>query len=394
MNILFYCSEYPPYPAGGIGSVTKIVAEALARRGHNIFVVGFYHDMHHLPLFSVVNGVSVYRLSTRFSNALIYRYLYKVMAKLRLNRCLIQKQLDYTEKFIAQLILQKKIDILEMTDYYPFNAQAGKLRFHQFPIPTVLRIHGCASFVQELKGYKKISTYHNDQCHFERCHYISAVSEFSMHYVEDNFDISYIKKEVIIYNPVEAEFFNSSPVSTIDNHTILFIGKLTESKGCYSLLKAFNICASQYPNLRLRLAGNGDVKTAEALINPVYRDRVKFLGYCDRGSLKNEIDNCSFACIPSYFESFGMVALEVMARQKALIFTERTSGKEIIDDGIDGYTVNPENIEQIADRMRILLSDTGLREQMAKKGYVKALNKFSIVRVIEEIESFYTSLVR
>ena len=32
MNILFYCSEYPPYVTGGIGSATKIVAEELAKR--------------------------------------------------------------------------------------------------------------------------------------------------------------------------------------------------------------------------------------------------------------------------------------------------------------------------------------------------------------------------
>ena len=42
MKILFYCNEYPPYPTGGIGSVTKIVAEELVKRGHEIFVVGYY----------------------------------------------------------------------------------------------------------------------------------------------------------------------------------------------------------------------------------------------------------------------------------------------------------------------------------------------------------------
>ena len=393
MNILFYCSEYPPYPAGGIGSVTKIIAEELAKRGHKIFIVGFYQKMYQLPSYSVINDVSVYRLSSKFSNNFMYHYLYKAMAKLRLNRCLIQKQLDYTEKYIAELIDQEKIQILEMTDYYPFNAKSASLKFHRFSIPTILRIHGCASFVQTLKGKENLAIKHNDQCHFERCEYISAVSEFSKRYVNENFDVSKIKKEVVIYNPIEMDFFNASPLSNIDNQTVLFIGKLTESKGCYSLLKAFNVCASQYPNLKLRLVGKGDLKKAESLINPVYRDRVKFLGYCDRDTLKKEIDNSSFACIPSYFENFAMVALEVMARQKALIFTERTSGKEIIDDGIDGYTVNPDNIEQIADRMSILLSNTRMKEQMSKKRNKKKKKNFSVINVIERIEAFYASIL-
>ena len=48
MNLLYYCSEYPPYKSGGIGTVTKIVAEELVRRGHNVSVIGYYPDINEL----------------------------------------------------------------------------------------------------------------------------------------------------------------------------------------------------------------------------------------------------------------------------------------------------------------------------------------------------------
>ena len=40
MNILYYCDEYPPTRNGGIGTVVKLVAEAMAARGHQVTVAG------------------------------------------------------------------------------------------------------------------------------------------------------------------------------------------------------------------------------------------------------------------------------------------------------------------------------------------------------------------
>ena len=177
-----------------------------------------------------------------------------------------------------------------------------------------------------------------------------------------------------------------------DNDNVLFIGKLTETKGCYSLIKAFNLCAEQNPNLNLRLAGKGDEDILKSMIDPRFIERVHFLGYCDRERLKEEIDNCSFACIPSYFESFGMVAIEVMARNRTIIYTDRTAASELIHDSIEGYLVNPDNIGEIADKVNALVSSHGLRDDMADNAYKRVLNKFCASAIVSELVSLYSSL--
>ena len=63
MNILFSCDEYPPVKSGGIGTVTKIVAEELARRGHRVYVVSGVLPEVTLPAYTIDNGVRIYRLS-------------------------------------------------------------------------------------------------------------------------------------------------------------------------------------------------------------------------------------------------------------------------------------------------------------------------------------------
>ena len=87
-----------------------------------------------------------------------------------------------------------------------------------------------------------------------------------------------------------------------------------------------------------------------------------------------------------------MVPIEIMGRSKAVIFTERTSGKEIINNGIDGYTVNPENIEDIYYSIKQLIENKSIRDSFAEEGYKKVLSHFSANSVVDELESFYHSI--
>ena len=107
-----------------------------------------------------------------------------------------------------------------------------------------------------------------------------------------------------------------------------------------------------------------------------------------------EIDNCSFACIPSFFENFSMVPLEIMGRSRAVIFTNRTSGNEIISDGEEGFTVNPDDIDDIYKKIRTLILEKNLRDLFAKKSYERVLNNFTTDQVVTQLESFYSSCIQ
>ena len=390
MNILFYCSEYPPYKAGGIGTVTKIVAEELVRTGHNVSVIGYYPDIKESYVDECINGVRVIRHNLGYRNTRLKERLFILLRSLGISGFITKRELSYIEDKIDAYIHDNQIDILELTDYYPFILCDSPLEFKKFSVPTVLRIHGSASFIQNLSGRGKKAYDANDERHFQRCDHVSAVSAYSMSYVQGNFKLPDIKSWNVIYNPIEDSFLKKS--DPVDNDNVLFIGKLTETKGCYSLIKAFNLCAEQNPNLNLRLAGKGDEDILKSMIYPRFIDRVHFLGYCDRERLKEEIDNCSFACLPSYFENFSMVPLEIMGRGKTVIYTERTSGKEIIDDGVNGFLVDPENIPAIVINIEKLLASHELRDELAANAYEKVLNKFCASAIIAELVRFYSSL--
>lgn len=393
MNILFYCSEYPPYVTGGIGSATKNVAEELAKRGHNVYVVGYYESMPTKGvIYESINNVHVYRINKGYRNSAIKQKLFVLLRKLGKSNFIIQKEVSYIDEFIKHLIGAKNINVIEFTDYFSqCENTKGKLLFEKFSIPCILRIHGCASFICSLKGLYKDYVHNNDQRHFSRCNYISAVSQYSLDYILKNFDCSNFKFKEVIYNPIEKTFLQRNPNN--ENNTILFIGKITETKGSYSLITAFNTISLRHPNWKLRLVGGGNIEKAKSLIHPDVVDKVTFVGYCDRERIKQEIDNCSFACIPTYFENFSMVALEVMAREKALVYTERTSGKEIIEDNCNGFIVNPENIKEIEEKCNELITNTQKRKEFAEKAYFTIKNNFTVEIVAKQLEYLYLKVI-
>ncbi len=392
MNILYYCNEYPPFKTGGIGSVTKIVGEELARRGHNVYVVGYYPHSDDLPQYSEINRVHIYRLNLGLRRGFIRKNIFQILHRLSLSNYIIQRELYYTEKFIQELIIEKDIDILELTDFYTFNYAHRKLKFKKFDIPTILRIHGSISFINSLSGMRQKGSEINDALHFMRCDYLSAVSNYSLTYVERNFNTNHFIGKNVIYNPIEEDFLNQSHES-VDNKSILFVGKLTETKGCYSLLKAFNQIAPKYRDWKLIMVGKGNQNEAKSFIDLENRPQVSFLGFCNREQLKQQIDNCSFACLPSYFETLGVAALEIMARNKALIFTNRTAGVEVINDGNDGLLVNPENIEDIVEKISLLIEHTDFRKKISDNAYLKVKNCFLTPVICNKIETFYRSII-
>ena len=391
MNILYSCSEYPPFRNGGIGSSTKIVAEEMAKRGHKIFVVGYYTDLTNKESEEVINGVHLLRFNLGYRRGRVRQNLFYGLNKLHLAGFFIQRELDWFECKIDDLIIKKKIDLLELTDYYGFNAYLTRLKYRHFSIPVVLRVHGSESFLLQHAGLNNRLALKNDYSHFLRSDWLCSVSQYSENYIIKTFPSLSFKGKKIIYNPLETSFFKNNNPSM--NKTILFIGKLVRTKGAYVLVEAFGRIHKDFPEWSLKMIGGGDVKELQKSISLESKKYVSFLGFCDRKTIIDEIDKCAFACIPSFFENFSMVPLEIMGRTRALIFTKQTSGREIINDGYDGYVVDPHDVNEVCAKIRIMIENVELRNKFAERGYRKIKECFSVDVIVDKLEKFYTNCI-
>ena len=161
---------------------------------------------------------------------------------------------------------------------------------------------------------------------------------------------------------------------------VLSVGRLSPEKNLPLLLRAFSLLDMR--SARLLIVGDGDERDSlERLVgNLGISPRVSFPG--SRNDLERIYPLASVFVLPSTEEPFGQVYLEAMASGLPVIGLKsdppRTlvATEEIISDGDDGFIVEPDNPEVLAQKIYLLLSDESLRGRMGTAALKKCQEKF------------------
>jgi glycosyltransferase involved in cell wall biosynthesis len=97
--------------------------------------------------------------------------------------------------------------------------------------------------------------------------------------------------------------------------------------------------------------------------------------------------------LPSETESFGLVALEAMACEVPVVASKVGGLPEVITDGVDGFLVEPRDVEKMAERARSILADDSCRREMGKRAREKAHLNFCSTKIITAYEKFYQEVI-
>lgn len=173
---------------------------------------------------------------------------------------------------------------------------------------------------------------------------------------------------------------------------VLFAGRLVPYKGVDVLLRAVAALRVQ-----LVVVGNGPLReslTAQA------RDscggRVTFAGTVTDTELTALYHACDVFVLPSVTraEAFGMVQIEAMACGKPVVSTAVLSGVPWVNQhGITGLVVPPGNAGALADALRVLLADEGLRDRLGAAGRRRVAEEFTAARMAERTVALYRGVL-
>jgi alpha-maltose-1-phosphate synthase len=100
----------------------------------------------------------------------------------------------------------------------------------------------------------------------------------------------------------------------------------------------------------------------------------------------------AFVC-PSVYEPLGIVNLEAMACSTAVVASRVGGIPEVVDDGVTGLLVPPDDPKSLADALNQLLRDPGRAEAMGQAGRERAVTEFSWQMVAAQTAGLYESLV-
>ena len=201
----------------------------------------------------------------------------------------------------------------------------------------------------------------------------------------------------VVYNAVEAKI-NASiiPHNTL---TVGMAGRINRWKGQKLLVDAAELVHKSLPDVIFKIAG--DVFIGEEQLKQELIQHINEKNLSDIVILNGQVNdmsifysNLDLFVLPSIQpEPFGLVILEAMEYGLPVIATNHGGPIEIIDDGADGYLVDYEKPNEMAERIIELMSDPIKRKAMGIKGQDKMKQCFSVTVMVGCIEAIYNEMM-
>lgn len=151
------------------------------------------------------------------------------------------------------------------------------------------------------------------------------------------------------------------------------------------------------PHAELLIFGKGSRKTLnklDSIISKSSRKSIHLKGFAERKQLEEIYSSATCAVFPSFAESFGMAPLEAMAQGCPTIFTTRTSGPELIENGKEGLLVDPGNISEVADAIIYLIKERDKALDFGRNGSSKVRTHFDISTIAQQHLQLYEGLIK
>lgn len=388
MKVLMLAWEYPPRSVGGISSHVYDLSHHMAKMGHTVYVMTCNDST--LKEFEEDEGVYVYRVCPYniTTNNFIDWVFHLNMAALEHATQLLNDGLD--------------IDIIHVHDW--LMAFCGRALKHVYGKPLIVTIHA--------SEYGRNNGLHNDM---QR--YISNVEWWLTYeawrviccsnYMKDELRFVFQLPEDkirILPNGVDIEQLSvDGDVSDFrlryaapDQSIICFVGRLVREKGVDTLIEAAPAVLSRHPEVKFVIAGNGPYEDALRRMTwdrGLY-EKVQFAGYVDKQTRNKLYKASDIAVFPSFYEPFGIVALEAMAARVPVVVSDVGGLSEIVVDGIDGYKVPPGNAGALADGILSLLDNPSMASRMCQKAFYKVQEAYNWDMIASATIKVYKEILR
>ncbi len=285
---------------------------------------------------------------------------------------------------------------------FQFAGCAALLMQKCFRIPYLLYAHG--EDIQACKDTRLLGAYM--RWVFRHATRVIASSEYTCNLL---FEAGIAHQKIQIVPPGIHERFLNPPQGAdrlrqqydlMGKPVLLSVGRLTERKGHKLILNILPQLLKQHPKLQYVIVGTGECyKILRKQIDQLgLSEHVVFTGRVDDDELHAWYHVCDVfvlgnRALQNDIEGFGMVFLEAGAAGKPVVGGRSGGGVEAVQDGVTGYLTDPENAEDLTEKLNQLLHNASLRERMGKAGQQWA-RFFLWSHRVKQIESVASQLIQ
>ncbi|MDQ1649845.1 MAG: phosphatidyl-myo-inositol alpha-mannosyltransferase [Frankiaceae bacterium] len=329
---------------GGVQAHVRDLAENLIALGHEVSVITPADDESTLPPYAVHAGKAV---AVPY-NGSVARLLVGPVSLARVHRWL--RDHDF--------------DVLHVHE--PTAPSISVMATMLSPVPVVATFH-TSNPRSKILAAMQIPA----QIALEKIQARIAVSEAARRTIVEHLGVD----GVLIPNGVDvASFAHAEPLAgwtpTPERRAIGFLGRIDEPrKGLSVLLEALPRLVRAVPDVRLLVAGPGDVEETRRRIPPALRDRVELLGLVSEDVKPRVFRSVDVYCAPNTGqESFGIILLEAMAADTPVVASDIDAFRRVLDDGRAGHLFGVGDPVALAAALIAMLADPAAREAVVQRG--------------------------
>ncbi len=399
MKTLFLTNEYPPHVYGGAGVHVDYLSRELARLME--VEVRCFGDQSSLGTNPEVHGFALETGS------------YTCPKPLQSVFGAVQRSLDFNTTNITA-------DVVHCHTWYShFGGILAKLNYG---IPLVITVHS----LEPLRPWKREQlgggydfTVWLEKTALEMADAVIAVSNGTKADVERLFQVKPERLHVI-YNGIDLEEYRPTTANDALSRCgidparpyLLFVGRITRQKGIIHLVRAIQYMA---PGFQIVLCAGApdtpeiasEMKAAVAQAQAQRSDIIWIEEMVDKKTVHQLYAGAAVFCCPSIYEPFGIINLEAMACETAVVASAVGGIKEVVVDGETGFLVpveqvaespfeltRPEQFERdLGTKINELMANPELQKRFGRAGRRRAEAKFGWGAIAQETKRLYESLL-
>ena len=415
MKIAVFVYEYPPKIVGGLGTYAAEITRKFVLNDHDVTVFTMNDDAGSLPTREIWRGIEIHRpLHLDVSDSLpdvIAEDIRKWGRGIHLFGKLMVYNYLSAAKLVNELIRHEgmKYDVVVAHDW--LSAMGGVTVKRATGMPFVFHVHSTEKGRTMGNGSGVVSN-----IELRAGNMADMIITVSHAMKDELIGLGFPREKIhVSYNGVDPEKYSPEKVSQDDikrirakygikddEYMLLFLGRLVGVKGVDKLIMAMPHILAKIPKAKLVIVGVGDLQEYLTNLTAITKmgDYVKFcFDFIPEEERINHYAACDVAVFPSYYEPFGIVALEAMSMEKPVVVgAAGVSGmrETVICCGEEqcGYHIDPNNPSDIAWGVTSALESPEKMKFLGKNGRNRVLAEFTWSKIAQRTVELYETVAK
>lgn len=416
MKIVFVSREYPPSRRmGGIAVYISETARFLRARGHEVIVVSASDDIYKFDI-EDDHGVRVYRLP---GGDFYISTSPSLVSRVRSHLRRLFRYVSYRKRiaeFLSELEESEGFDLVEFADY---GGEAFWWSRKQATKPWVVRLHTPTLLDRDAGAPYRFGdnpiNYMLGRLEMRILASAHAISSPTRALAGLVASWSNVEREAMYIIPNSINCSNWTPIPSIRSteraamgkseqqgkqfeekvYRLFSAGTIVHSKGYGELTAAVELLRQQGMAVELTLAGK-EGALARALQRQIARRNMgwlKILGLVSRADLVASYRAADLVVFPARWDNFPVVCIEAMASGALILSSNRGGLGEIIQDKVDGFTLDNLTPEALAEAIKNILTMKEEEKNAIRQRALENSRGYDNELIVARLEKFYITLI-